>query len=119
MATVHMVLGALLIATNATVAIWGLVAFRRNRAPGGAFTQVLALAQTMVIAQATFGLVLISDGLRPGDSLHFAYGLIPLIAVAYPYALRGDDGRRNVLLFSIGSALVAALGVRAYMTGGH
>jgi hypothetical protein len=31
--------------------------------------------------------------------------------------LRGDDGRRNLLYFTIGSALVAALGVRAFMTG--
>jgi hypothetical protein len=119
MATVHMVLGALLIVTNVTVAVWGFVAYRRDHAPGALFTQVLALAQTMVIGQATLGLILVSDGLRPADSLHFAYGLIPLLAVAYPYALRSDDGRRNVLLFSIGSALIAALGVRAYMTGPH
>src|SRR5215212_2953102 len=104
MATVHMVLGALLIATNVTVAVWGFVAYRRNRAPGVAYTQALALAQTVVIGQATLGLVLVSDGLRPGDSLHFAYGLLPLLAIAYPYALRGEDGRRNILLFSIGSA---------------
>ena len=31
------------------------------------------------------------------------YGLLPLLAVAYPYALRGEDGRRNLLLFTIGS----------------
>jgi hypothetical protein len=112
-----MIVGILLILTNATAAIWGYVAYRRNAPPGAAFKQVLALAQTMVVAQATLGLVLVSDGLRPGDKLHFAYGLIPLLAVAYPYALRGEDGRRNILYFSVGSALVAALGVRAYMTG--
>src|SRR3954447_10862980 len=112
-----MIVGVTLILTNAVVAAWGFVAYRRNMAPGGAFQQVLALAQTMVVAQATLGLVLVSDGYRPADKLHFAYGLIPLLAVAYPYALRGEDGRRNILYFSIGSALVAALGVRAYMTG--
>jgi len=58
-----------------------------------------------------------AQGDEPGDSLHFIYGLLPLLAVAYPYALRGDDGRRNLLLFTVGSALVAALGVRAFMTG--
>jgi hypothetical protein len=118
MATAHMVLGALLIAANLVVAVWGGIAYRRRHVPGTAFTQALALAQTAVVGQAMLGLFLISDGLRPGDGLHFAYGLIPLLAVAYPYALRGDDGRRNVLLFSVGSAVVAALGVRAYMTGG-
>jgi hypothetical protein len=112
-----MIVGISLIVTNAAVGIWGYVAYRRNTPPGGAFQQVLALAQTLVIAQATLGLVLVSDGYRPADKLHFAYGLIPLLAVAYPYALRGEDGRRNILYFSIGSALVAALGVRAYMTG--
>jgi hypothetical protein len=81
--------------------------------------QCLALAQTLVIGQAFLGLLLLSDGYRPADKLHFAYGLLPLLAVAYPYALRSDDGRRNILYFSIGSALIAALGVRAYMTGPH
>ena len=114
-----MFVGAGLIVMNTLVAVWGLVAYRRNVAPGRAFMQALALAQTLVIAQATIGLILVSDGLRPDERLHFAYGLIPLLAIAYPYALRGEDGRRNVLYFSIGSALVAGLGIRAYMTGQH
>jgi heme A synthase len=119
MPEVHMIVGASLILANLVVAIWGFVAYRRNSPPGRAFTQVLALAQTLVIAQACLGLILLSDGYRPADKLHFAYGLLPLLAVAYPYALRGEDGRQNILYFSIGSALIAALGVRAYMTGPH
>lgn len=114
-----MILGASVILVNLAVAVWGFVAYRRNAPPGRAFMQCLALAQTLVIGQAVLGLVLLSDGYRPADKLHFAYGLLPLLAVAYPYALRSDDGRRNILYFSIGSALIAALGVRAYMTGPH
>jgi hypothetical protein len=117
MPLVHAVVGSLLIATNAAAALWGYVAYRRDRAPGSAYRQLLAAAQTLVIGQATLGLILLSQGDEPGDSLHFIYGLLPLLAVAYPYALRGDDGRRNLLLFTVGSALVAALGVRAFMTG--
>jgi heme A synthase len=119
MPVVHAIVGSLLIVVNALVALWGAVAYRRNAPPGELFRQALALAQTLVIAQATLGLILISQGLRPGDQLHFAYGLLPLLAVAYPYALRGEDGRRNLLLFTIGSGLVAALGGRAFMTGPH
>ena len=99
-----MIVGATLILANAVVGIWGLIAYRRDAPPGGWYVQALAIAQTAVIAQATLGLVLLSQGHRPGDKLHFAYGLIPLLAVAYPYALRGEDGRRNLLLFSAGSA---------------
>jgi heme A synthase len=119
MPEVHMILGASVILVNLAVAVWGFVAYRRNAPPGRGFMQCLALAQTLVIGQAFLGLLLLSDGYRPADKLHFAYGLLPLLAVAYPYALRSDDGRRNILYFSIGSALVAALGVRAYMTGPH
>jgi heme A synthase len=119
MPEVHMILGASVILVNLAVAVWGFVAYRRNAPPGRAFMQCLALAQTLVIGQAFLGIVLLSEGYRPADKLHFAYGLLPLLAVAYPYALRSDDGRRNILYFSIGSALIAALGVRAYMTGPH
>jgi hypothetical protein len=119
MPLVHAIVGSLLIVANAAVALWGYIAYRRNAPPGEYFRQMLAMAQTLVIAQATLGLVLIADGYRPGDQLHFVYGLLPLLCVAYPYALRGEDGRRNLLLFTIGSGLVAALGVRAFMTGPH
>jgi hypothetical protein len=119
MPLVHASVGVLLIATNLAVAIWGFWAYRRDRAPGPAFTQLLAAAHTSVIAQATLGLILLSQGYEPADRLHFVYGLLPLLAVAYPYALRGEDGRRNVLLFSVGSALVTALAIRAFMTGPH
>ncbi len=119
MPVVHAIVGSCLIVVNALVAVWGTVAYRRNSPPGDLFRQALALAQTLVIGQATLGLVLISEGYRPADQLHYAYGLLPLLCVAYPYALRGEDGRRNLLLFTIGSGLVAALGVRAFMTGPH
>ncbi len=64
-----------------------------------------------------WGCCCVSEGYRPGDKLHFIYGLGPLLAIAYPYALRGEDGRKNLLYFSIGSTVVAALGIRAFMTG--
>ena len=117
MAGVHMLVGTLVILSNLGVAAWGFVAYRRDAPPGRFYMHALALAQTFVIGQASLGLWLVSDGRRPADRLHFAYGLLPLLAIAYPYALRGEDGRRNLFYFSLGSALVAALGVRAYMTG--
>ena len=119
MPEVHAVVGSLLIAANLAVAVWGYIGYRRNAPPGRLFTHLLALAQTLVIAQATLGLTLLAQGYEPGDRLHFVYGLLPLLAIAYPYALRGEDGRRNLLLFTAGSAVVAALGIRAFMTGPH
>jgi hypothetical protein len=119
MPVAHAVVGSLLIATNLVVAVWGLVAYRRNAPPGRAFRHALALGQSLVLAQATLGLILLSQGDQPGDRLHFVYGLLPLLAVAYPYALRGEDGRKNLGYFTIASALIVALGIRAFMTGPH
>jgi hypothetical protein len=119
MPEVHAVVGSLLIVTNLAVAVWGYIGYRRNAPPRQLFTHLLAFAQTLVIAQATLGLILLSQGYEPADRLHFVYGLLPLLAIAYPYALRGEDGRRNLFYFTVGSALVAALGIRAFMTGPH
>jgi len=119
MPVLHAVVGSLLIAANLGVAVWGYLSWRRDRPPRRLFTHLLASAQTLVIAQATLGLLLISEGYRPADSLHYVYGLLPLLAVAYPYALRGEDGRRNLLYFTVAAGLVAALGIRAFMTGPH
>ncbi len=66
MPVVHAIVGSLLIVVNAAVAVWGYIAYRRNRPPGEFFRQTLAMAQTLVIAQATLGLVLISEGLPAG-----------------------------------------------------
>ena len=96
--------------TNGVVAVWGFVAYRRDAPPGASFMQRWRWPRRCVIAQATLGLLLLSDGYRPGHKLHFAYGLLPLLAIAYPYALRGEDGRKNLLYFAVGSAVVAALG---------
>ena len=52
MPVVHAIVGSLLIAMNALVAVWGFVAYRRNSPPGDVYRQALALAQTLVIAQA-------------------------------------------------------------------
>ena len=84
MPLVHAIVGSLLIVANAAVALWGFIAYRRNAPPGEVFRQMLALAQTLVIAQATLGLMLISEGYRPGDRLHFVYGLLPLLASPTP-----------------------------------
>src|SRR4051794_37999486 len=117
MPELHMIVGLTLIVANAIVGIWGLIAYRRDRPPGSWFVQALAVAQTAVIAQATIGLVLLSQGHRPGDKLHFAYGLPPLLATASPFAWGGGEGRRTLFSFAVGAGGVAARGVRAYMRG--
>ena len=110
MPDVHAVVGALPDPVNLVVAVWGYLAYRRNAPPGGAFTQVLAVAQTLVIAQACLGLFLVSEGHARVTSCTSSTGCCPLLAIAYPYALRGEDGRKQPALLLDRIGVVAPSG---------
>src|SRR6266508_1992832 len=78
--------------------------------------QLLALAQTVLVAQVALGLLLLSDDRRAGDRLHYAYGAFALLAVLSPWLYAPDDPRARLLWFGVATLLAAALAVRAYMT---
>lgn len=115
MVSVHQVLGVAVIVICVGAAALGFVAFRRG---AGAFvSHALVLAQTAVIAQAALGLLLLSDGRRAPDRLHYAYGAFALGAVLAPWFYAPAAVQKRLLWFA-GTTLVAgALAVRAFMTG--
>src|ERR671934_2499758 len=115
MTSVHEVLGVAVLVVCFGAALVGLVAYRRRR--GGALVaHSLALAQTLLIAQAGLGLLLLSDGRRAPDRLHYAYGAFALGAVLSPWLYAPREPRRRLLWF-VGATLCAgALAGRAYMT---
>ncbi len=107
----YLVLGAGLLA-----AVLGFVTAWRRRKAGHILTQVVAAAQTLVVAQVGMGLVLLSQGRRVEDQLHYLYGSLSLAAMLAPWMYAPQDPRRRIIWFA-GSALVAAaLAGRAYMS---
>jgi hypothetical protein len=115
MLTTHRVVAFAVLAVTWGGALWGLWAYRRGRA-GVVLGHVLALAQTVLIAQVGLGLLLLSRHYRAPDRLHYAYGTLALLAVLAPWLYAPDEPRRRLLWFA-GSTLVgAALAVRAFMT---
>jgi hypothetical protein len=116
MVSVHVWLGAAVLAVCATSALLGFVAYRRGQA-GGLVQHALVLAQTVLIAQAAVGLVLLSDGYRATDRLHYAYGAIALGVVLSPWFYAPPEARRRLLWFAGTTLLAGALATRAYMTG--
>lgn len=116
MVSVHVVLAVAVIAVCAGAAILGFVSYRRVRA-GATVTHALALAQTVLIAQAAVGLLLLSDGKRAPDRLHYTYGALALGVALSPWFYAPVEGPRRLLWFA-GTTLVAgALAARAFMTG--
>ncbi len=86
MLTAHHVNAFLLIAVcvlASAAAFWA----RRARA-GSIVAQLLALAQTLLVAQVALGLLLLSDHHRAEDHLHYAYGTFALLAVLSPGSTR-------------------------------
>jgi hypothetical protein len=88
---------------------------RRARA-GSAVAQLLALAQTLIVAQVALGLLLLSDQRRAADHLHYAYGTFALLAVLSPWLYAPSEPRARLLWFAVATLVAAALGVRAFMT---
>jgi hypothetical protein len=101
----------------AVCAIASAAAFwARRRRAGHTVAQLLALAQTLIVAQVAIGLLLLSDHRRAHDHLHYAYGTFALLAVLSPWLYAPTEPRARLLWFSVATLVAAALGVRAWMT---
>jgi hypothetical protein len=114
---VHHYLAYVVIAGCLLAGIVGLVSYRRGDVVSGATIHLLALPQTLLIAQAAFGLLLLSGGHRAPDHLHYVYGGVALAVVLSPWYYAPADPRRRLLWFAVSALVAAALGVRGTMTG--
>ncbi len=108
--------GVATVAANALAVGWGAVYVLRRRPPGHVYAHVLAAAQAIVIAQVAFGLLLLSDGRRTADDLHYLYGVLALGAVLSPWLYAPPVPARRLLWFVGASLFATALSVRAYTT---
>jgi hypothetical protein len=107
---------ALIVACAGAALVAGLIYWRR-RGAGTVTTHLLALAQTLLVAQVGVGLLLVSDGRRAPDQLHYLYGTLALGAALTPWFYAPAEGPRRLLWFAGTTGLAAALGARAFMTG--
>ena len=118
MLAAHAALAVAVVVVAALAAASGFATYRSGRASGRVAAQLLALAQTLVIAQVALGLLLLSDERRSSDDLHYVYGTLSLAALLSPWLYAPAEPRRRLLWFSAATLVAAALAVRAYMTGG-
>ena len=117
MVDAHRYLAYIVLAGCLLAGVVGLVSYRRGREVGGATIHLLALPQTLLVAQAALGLLLLSGGYRAIDHLHYVYGGVALGVVLSPWFYAPADPRRRLLWFACSALVAAALGVRGTMTG--
>ena len=143
MSDVHAFLGAAVLAANLVAGVWGGVAWVR-REPSVSFWYLLRVAQVVVVVQVLIGFLLLAGGRRAPGSLHFLYGVAPLVVALVSEAMRvgaaqrelaevGDVDalerheqallarrvvRREMGIMSVGALLIVTLALRAAGTGG-
>ena len=104
------------LAVGVCAAAAGAALVARRRGAGGTVAQLLALAQTVLVAQVAVGLLLLSDDRRAGDRLHYAYGTLALLAVLSPWLYAPEEPRARLLWFAVATLVAGALAVRAWLT---
>ena len=117
MQTTHRAVAFLVLAATWGAAVLAGLAYYRRREPRGLVTHLLALAQTLLVAQVGIGLLLLSDHHRAPHRLHYLYGTLALLAALAPWLYAPAERRARLAWFAGATLVAGALAVRAYMTG--
>jgi hypothetical protein len=113
----HGLLAFLVVGVPVLGALVGGLVYWRRRGAGRLVANLLALAQTLLVAQVGLGLLLLTDDRSATDELHYVYGSLSLGAILAPWMYAPSEGPKRLLWFAGTSLLAAALAVRAFMTG--
>ena len=117
MLTVHHAVAFLVLVATFGAGAAALLAYYRKREPRGIVTHLLALVQTLLIAQVGLGLLLLAGHHRAPHRLHYLYGTLALLAVLSPWMYAPADRRNRLRWFAVATLVAGALAVRAYLTG--
>jgi hypothetical protein len=115
--SLHIALGLTVIVVFVASAVLAFVAYRRTGTGGAFVAHALVLAQTLLVAQAAVGLLLLSDGHRAPEKLHYTYGALALGLVLVPWFYAPSTGSKRLLWFAVTTLVAGALAVRAFMSG--
>lgn len=91
MKDVHLAVGVLAIAVNATVTVYGAWEWWRARSDR-LFWLMLRVAQLVVVVQAALGGILVALG-HKASNLHILYGVLPLLVALIAEALRAASAQ--------------------------
>jgi hypothetical protein len=112
MLTAHHVNAFLVLAASFAAAALAGWAYYRRAEPRGVVTHLLALVQTLLVAQVGLGLLLLSDHRRAPERLHYLYGTLALAAVLAPWLYAPREPRRRLAWFAGATLVAGALAVR-------
>ena len=95
MAEVHLVVGCAVIALNLVAFAIGGIAWYRDRS-SVRFWYLLRAAQVSVFLQVMLGGLLVFTNHKPDDSLHYLYGILPLVVSLIAEGARTGAAEREL-----------------------
>ena len=116
MLVAHRVVAVAVLVVTGVSALWAWFVYLRRRPARQLLSHLLALAQTILVAQVGLGLLLLSDHRRAPHRLHYLYGALALAAVLAPWLYAPEEPRRRLAWFGGATLVAAMLAARAYMT---
>lgn len=100
--------------------LWGVWRFARHQQVSSDYWGALVIAEVLIALQAVVGAVLWLEGHRPDRGIHLLYGIVSLLVVPAVYAFtQGRGQRRDMLVYGVSALILAALLLRAIVTGGR
>lgn len=95
MIAAHIVVGSAVILLNLVAGAVGGIAWYRAR-PSIPFWYLLRAAQASVFLQAMLGGLLVFTGHKPAESLHYLYGIMPLVVSLLAEGARTGAAQREL-----------------------
>jgi hypothetical protein len=114
---VHRLLGTAFLYYTVIITIWSLVHLLRRQEVGGSFWGAVAIGEGLMVLQVLVGVIMALQGFRPARELHFVYGGVALLTWPAVFTFtRGAPGRREALWWTLASAFLFGITLRAMVT---
>lgn len=117
MLTFHRDFAWVVVATNAIVGVWALVAHRWPRWRSRAMWLSVLVAEATIVVQVVLGSLLIGVQHRRAPDFHAFYGFGTLIAAVIIYSYRPQLRHVKYLLYGLGSLFLMGMALRAIQMG--
>lgn len=116
MRTFHEYWAYVVIAANLVVGVWGIVLWRRKRPATRTFWIGIGIAWASIYVQGFVGLLMFERAVSRPPFKHHFYGFLFAIMTIIAFAMRGEDARRRLFIFSAITLFIGIVAVRATLS---
>ena len=99
--------------------VWGFSRYFRKQGVDSSFWGSLVIAEILILVQGGFGVTMWFLSLRPErGGIHILYGIVSAISLPAVYLFtKGQDERRDMLIYSAVLLFLVGISLRAIATG--